>query len=487
MAHRLEALTPALTSCCKGPGYATPLDAMRNGPREKIVYLPCIVPPGFRENRHNYLATVDVDPQSPSYGKVIHRLYIPYASDELHHSGWNACSSCHGDASKARDKLILPCLDGDRIYIVDMGKDPREPRMHKIVETTDVQRVSGLGSPHTSHCLASGEILISCVGDADGNGGKSGFILLDGQDFSLKGNWEKPHSRVPDFGYDFWYQPRHDVMVSSEWGSPRAWKAGFKIEDIKSGHYGQKIHMWNWTDRTLRQSIDLGPEGMVPLEVRFLHDPDATEGFVGCALSSTVFRFYKKPDGSYKADKVIAIPPKSVQGWALPDMPGLITDILVSLDDRFLYFSNWLHGDIRQYDITDTRNPKLVGQVWLGGSICKDGNVKVTKDTERTSQPDPIFLKSGKRLEGGPQMIQLSLDGKRLYVTNSLYSSWDVQFYPEMARQGSVMLQIDVDNVKGGLTLNKNFLTDFGDEPNGPVLAHEIRYPGGDCTSDIWI
>ena len=47
-------------------------------------------------------------------------------------------------------------------------------------------------------------------------------------------------------------------------------------------------------------------------------------------------------------------------------MPGLITDILISLDDRYMYFSNWLHGDIRQYDITDRANPKLVGQVSLG-------------------------------------------------------------------------------------------------------------------------
>ena len=41
------------------------------------------------------------------------------------------------------------------------------------------------------------------------------------------------------------------------------------------------------------QRIDLGPEGLLPLEIRFLHDPEATQGFVGCALSSTVFRFYK--------------------------------------------------------------------------------------------------------------------------------------------------------------------------------------------------
>ena len=62
-----------------------------------------------------------------------------------------------------------------------------------------------------------------------------GFILLDGEDFSLKGNWERDGSRVPDFGYDFWYQPRHNVMVSSEWGAPRVWKKGFKVEDVKSG------------------------------------------------------------------------------------------------------------------------------------------------------------------------------------------------------------------------------------------------------------
>ena len=54
-------------------------------------------------------------------------------------------------------------------------------------------------------------------------------------------------------------------------------------------------------------------------------------------------------------------------------------------------------------------------------------------------------------------------------------------------RAGSFLLQIDVDTNKGGLTLNKKFFTDFGDIPDGPYLAHEMRYPGGDCSSDIWI
>ena len=62
--------------------------------------------------------------------------------------------------------------------------------------------------------------------------------------------------------------------------------------------------------------------------------------------------------------------------------------------------------------------------------LCDDERRRLLLQT----QPEPVRLKNGKRLEGGPQMIQLSLDGKRLYVSNSLYSSWDVQFYPDMAR-----------------------------------------------------
>jgi selenium-binding protein 1 len=83
-------------------------------------------------------------------------------------------------------------------------------------------------------------------------------------------------------------------------------------------------------------------------------------------------------------------------------------------------------------------------------------------------------------------MLQLSLDGKRLYLTNSLFSTWDNQFYPDIAKQGSWMLQINCDTARGGLKVDERFFVDFGKEPAGPVRAHEIRYPGGDCTSDIF-
>ncbi|XP_010008234.1 PREDICTED: selenium-binding protein 1-A-like [Nestor notabilis] len=452
------------------------------GPREEIVYLPCI----YRNTgiqKPDYLATVDVDPKSPHYCQVIHRLPMPNLNDELHHSGWNACSSCFGDATKRRNRLILPSLISSRIYVVDVGTDMRAPRIHKIVEPVELHQKGNAANPHTSHCLGSGDILISCLGDPSGNG-KGGFILLDGETFEVKGNWENGE-KVPALSYDFWYQPRHNVLLSTEWGTPKALADGFNPADIEKGHYGSHINVWDWSTHTYIQAIDLG-KGSIPLEIRFLHNPDAAEGFVGCALSSAVYRFYKTEKGDWAAEKVIEVPSKKVQGWLLPDMPGLITDILISLDDRFLYFSNWLHGDIRQYDISNTRKPKLVGQVFLGGSITKGGPVTVVEDKELQCQPEP-FVIQGKRVRGGPQMLQLSLDGKRLYVTSSLYSGWDKQFYPDLVKEGSVMLQVDVDNERGGLRVNKNFLVDFGKEPDGPALAHEIRYPGGDNTSDIWM
>ena len=56
-----------------------------------------------------------------------------------------------------------------------------------------------------------------------------------------------------------------------------------------------------------------------------------------------------------------------------------------------------------------------------------------------------------------------------------------------LSRKGAMLLQVDIDSVNGGLKLNPDFCVDFGEEPDGPALAHEVRYPGGDCSSDIWL
>ena len=201
------------------------------------------------------------------------------------------------------------------------------------------------------------------------------------------------------------------MLASSEFGEPNAYEQGFDLDDVAAGRYGSRLHFWNLAERRVEQTLELGETGLLPFEVRWLHDPDADEGFVGAALSSTMWRFHRD-NGSYAADQVIAVENVELDGWPLPGgVPGVITDLVVSMDDRFLYFSNWLHGDLRQYDISDPANPRLTGRLWLGGLLGRPSD-------------------AGRELHGGPQMLQLSLDGRRLYVTNSLYSTWDNQFYP---------------------------------------------------------
>jgi selenium-binding protein 1 len=56
-----------------------------------------------------------------------------------------------------------------------------------------------------------------------------------------------------------------------------------------------------------------------------------------------------------------------------------------------------------------------------------------------------------------------------------------------MAKEGSFLRQVDCDATSGGLNVNEDFAVDFGKEPEGPARAHEMRFPGGDCTSDIWV
>ncbi len=438
--------------------YASPAEAI-TAPREKFGFVPAILV-GTSADHPDYLATVDLDPESATYGQVVGRFSMPTPGDELHHYGWNACSSCHGTGH--RRYLVVPGLTSGNIYILD-ALEPARLQLHKKISGSDIAKQVNLSTPHTVHCRADGVIMISMLGDAQGEG-PGGFLELDSE-FNIAGRWEESLAGM-NYNYDFWYQPRHNVMVSSEWAAPNTVRRGFQLDDVQAGKYGHTLHFWDWEQRKIRQSIDLGPQGQIPLEVRFHHDPESTHGFVGAALSSVIHHWHK-PNERWEAESVVAVEPVETAGWPFP-VPGLITDLVLSLDDRFLYFSNWLHGDIRQYDVSDPAQPKLTGRVWLGGVIGHP------PDTDRP-------------LTGGPQMLQLSLDGKRLYVTSSLYSVWDNQFYPQMADEGSWMLQIDCNSKQGGMKLNGDFHVDFGKEPWGPARAHEIRFPGGDCTSDIWV
>ena len=435
--------------------HASPGEAMK-APAEEFLYVACLHE-GTGVDAPDFLAVVDTDPASSSYGQIVHETPMPNVGDELHHYGWNRCSSaCHGPD---RSHLIVPGFRSSRVHILNVADDPRRPTIERVIEPEEIVRETGLTRPHTVHCMPGDNVVLSMLGDADGNA-TCGFAVLDSKTFDIKGRWENGGERPP-MNYDFWYQPRKNVLVSSEFGAPNAYEKGFDLEDVGAGRYGQRLHFWNLEERTLDQSLDLGEQGLVPLEIRWLHDPDSEEGFLGAALSSAMWRFHRS-NGSWSAEPVITTEGVELEGWPFP-VPPLITDLVLSMDDKALYFSNWLHGDLRRYDVSDPKNPKLTGQLWLGGVLGKPND-------------------AGRDLNGGPQMLQLSLDGKRLYVTNSLLSTWDNQFYPELR---SWLLKVDIGE-DGSMEVDRDFFVDFHDRPGGPARAHEVRLQGGDSTTEIF-
>jgi selenium-binding protein 1 len=430
--------------------YASP-DEARQAQPEEFLYVAC-PRDGTGVDAPGFLAVVDAET-----GGIVHETPMTGLGDELHHFGWNRCSSaCHGPD---RSHLIVPGFRSSRIYVLDVATEPRRPRIEKVIESEELVAKTGYTRPHTVHCMPGENIVVSMLGDAAGNA-VGGFAVLDARTFDVKGRWENGGG-TPPFNYDFWYLPRQNTLVSSEFAEPNAYEPGFDLDDVGAGRYGRRLHFWDLEARTLQQTIDLGDQGLVPLEIRALHDPDAGQGFLGAALSSVIWRWYRS-NGSWAADPVVAVDGVELEGWPFP-VPGLITDLVVSMDDRFLYLSNWLHGDLRQYDVSDPANPKLTGRLWLGGLLGNPGD-------------------AGRELNGGPQMLQLSLDGRRLYVTNSLYSTWDNQFYPGLR---SWLLRVNCDP-EGGMEVDRDFFVDFHDRPDGPARAHEVRLQGGDCTTEIF-
>jgi methanethiol oxidase len=432
--------------------YASPREAAQ-APPEELLYVSCLHR-GTGVQRPDFIAVVDA-----SSGEVVHETPMPNVGDELHHFGWNRCSSaCHGPD---RSHLIVPGFRSSRIHVLDVADDPRRPRIEKVIEADELVEATGYSRPHTVHCMPGDNVVVSMLGDREG-GGAGGFALLDARTFEVKGRWENGGA-TPGLNYDFWYQPRKNVLVSSEFGEPNAYEPGFDIDDVAAGRYGRRLHFWDLSERRLLQTVDLGEAGLLPFEVRWLHDPDAEQGIVGAALASNLLRF-ERANGGFRVEPMIEVENEELEGWPLPGgVPGLITDVVVSMDDRFAYFSNWLHGDLRQYDISDPAHPTLTGRLWLGGLL---------------GHPDD----AGRDLNGGPQMLQLSLDGRRLYVTNSLYSSWDNQFYPGLR---SWLLRIDCAP-EGGMAVDPDFFVDFHDRAQGPARAHEVRLQGGDCTTEIF-
>jgi methanethiol oxidase len=419
------------------------------------------------------LGVVDLDPRSSTYGTLLNRVTMPTAGDELHHFGWNACSSalCPWAAHPhvERRYLIVPGLRSSRIHVLDTKPDPRAPKLVKVIEPPVVHARAGYSRPHTLHCGPEG-IFVSGLG-APGGDGPGGLFLLDHDSFDVLGRWEI--DRGPQhLAYDFAWHLGHDVQITSEWGTPNMIEKGLVPELLLGGKYGHQLHVWDLRRRKHLQAVDLGAEQQLVLELRPARDPSKLYGFAGVVISlkdlSASVWLWHRPNGQWAAKKVIEIPAEPAEPDRLPPLlqgfkavPPLISDINLSLDDRFLYVSCWGTGELRQYEVSDPHHPRLTGSVRIGGIVGR--------------APHP----AAGPVNGGPQMVEVSRDGRRVYLTNGLYRPWDGQFYPDGIK--GWMVKADADP-SGGLRLDPRFYL----PAEAGYRTHQVRLEGGDSSSDTF-
>jgi methanethiol oxidase len=452
--------------------YPSPASAAA-GPPETLAYVALLNTGTNGDKAPDALGVLDLEPGSDTYGTIVGRLEMPGVGDELHHFGWNACSSAlcpwAPHPHVRRRYLLVPGLRSSRIHVVDVGDDPRRPEIAKVIEPAEIAGKSSYSRPHTIHCGPDG-IYVSALGAPDGDG-PGGIFLLDHDDFDVKGQWEA--DRGPqELAYDFWWHLGYETLVTSEWGTPKMVEDGLQGELLLGNRYGHHLHVWDLKERRHRQQIDLGEENQMVLELRPAHEPTRPYGFVGVVvstadLSASVWLWTRREDGTVEVEKAITIPPEPADPDRLPEIlkpfgavPPLITDIALSVDDRSLYVSCWGTGELKRFDVSEPRRPRETASVRLGGIV------------ERTAHP------ASGPLNGGPQMVEASRDGKRVYLTNSLYATWDAQFYPEGIDGWLAKLDAGDD---GSLELDPDLFVEFSGE-----RPHQVRLEGGDASSDSY-
>jgi selenium-binding protein 1 len=449
--------------------YPSPRLATQSPP-EELAYVVTLNTSGDGAAQPDALTVLDVNPQSSTYSQVVGRLDMPNTGDELHHFGWNACSSAlcpyAPHPHTERRYLLVPGLRSSRIHVIDTQPDPTSPKIVRVIEADELANRAGYSRPHTSHCGPDG-IYMSALGNPDGDA-PGGIFVLDHDSFDVLGRWEM--DRGPQqLAYDFAWHLGYDTIITSEWGTPNMVEGGLNPELL--GQFGRRLHVWDIRKRRHIQELDLGADQQMVLELRPAHDPTKAYGFVGVVVStanlaSSIWTWHRE-NGTWNVRKVIEIPAEPADPDLLPPalkpfkaVPPLVSDIDLSVDDKFLYVSCWGTGEFRQYDVSDPFEPKLTGSVRLGGIVSKAAHPK------------------GGELNGGPQMVEVSRDGRRAYLTNSLYASWDAQFYPEGIRGWVTKLNADPS---GGMTVDPDFFVGFeGERP------HQVRLQGGDASSDSY-
>lgn len=483
--------------------------------------------------RRDYLTVVDINPMSATYNQIVDRVYTNPSNvepDELH----------HGHILHNRQYVIAPGLSSSAINIFSLRRSERHPKLVVRIEPEEVYKL-GVSNLHTTHEFTHSwgeDIVISALSNRTseangrGNGPNGGFIMMKNSFEPPLSGFIKPTLTEMPYNYDFSLRECLGVFISTEWtsyGGDYGFDKGF-FDPTQTGlveTYGHKITVWNIMTKEHIQTIDLrigSPDqqsgiakvpnsGEIPLEIRFLHREMQRIGIISCVSGLAPDPSNKVTGLKLDGGTIVAVycPPgaettgpnwKVKQVAFIPTWNGMIpaiTDITLSTDEKTLYASCWAQGRLVQFDLTkvqDVIDGKLKGlpvlsDVWLGGLVAAPTpGHHIPDDNGNTKyHTDVVTEMNHKPLTGGPQMLRLSADNETLYVTNSLYSAWDDQFYgtsgpKSIHENGGWLMKINTGFRNGKrckpMKVDRTFFIDFGNEPDGPTRAHEIHRYGMD-------
>ncbi|MDB5350703.1 MAG: 56kDa selenium binding protein [Planctomycetota bacterium] len=363
-----------------------------------------------RPEKYLYLFCVDADAKDNDFVAVIDVDPASKTFSKIIHTvdlGSRGNETHHWGYTDDRTRIWAGGLLSSKIWILDVATDPAKPRIEKVLET--IPEVTGLTGPHTYYALP-GRMLLSFLGAKDG-GLPAGMA-----EFTNDGRFIRRIDQPKDapYAYDLAVKPEFNRMVTSSFTPMRNYRKPFKQMDPKD--FGTEMVVW---DFKARKPLQVGRAGLAPLEVRWSLKKGANYGFTNCALDDSLWMFRGKTDGRYEFKKVADTGP----------MPA---DLRQSPDDKYLFVSNFGGDTIQQFDVSD---------------------------------PEKVTLFSTAKIGTQPNMMHVTGDGQRMYVSNSLLSTLD--------RDGTFWVRL-IRITPEGLKIEKSFNVDLTSFPTGPARGHDM-------------
>jgi selenium-binding protein 1 len=314
------------------------------------------------------LVTVAANPLREDYGKVVSTVSLG-GRHEAHHGGF----------SDDRRHLWLGGLDDSPIFILDVATDPAHPKLANTIRNF-VEKSGGVVGPHTFFALP-GRMLISGLSNAKDWGGKTALVEYSNDGEYIRTIWLPADA---EYGYDVRVNPRLNRMLTSSFTGHANYMRPLSevLQDSEAmKRFGNTVVLWDYHARKPLQVFEVPG---APLEIRWALQPDHHYAFTSTALTSKLWGFFRKEDGSFEALELADI--------GDPAKTPLPLDISISADDRFLFVDTFFDGTVRVFDISEPRKPRLVLEQRIGAQL---------------------------------NMVSQSWDGKRVYFTSSLLANWD--------------------------------------------------------------